>query len=350
MARELHAFDDKVKSVESSKVKVTSDFYAMTYDEPFKKVFSIKRILAVIIKETIDLYQLCTLDDIVMLIESVAPTADVKHDCDNDKITVSESYVSGEGTVKFDLLVKVGVPDYLIETAGCSYVQVKLNLEMQRDSTPGYPLTFRGLYYGSRLINEQISNITKNTDYSTLIPVYSIWITLVGKTTDAANKILSYSLKNTSYNHAASPGSFIDRMDAVTDLLNIYLVCIDKSILGSKEVEDGLEPVVEFVSLLFSGQFDDCRLKKHDIGFQKVTDKYGEELESMARYYSEVEEIVAKEASFAASEGETRGEAKGLIKMALEFGKDRGFIIESLTRNLNVTTQKAEEYYKMFSK
>ena len=41
----------------------------------------------------------------------------------------------------------------------------------------------------------------------------------------------------------------------------------------------------------------------------------------MAKYYSEVEEIVAKEASFAASEGETRGEAKGLIKMALEFGK-----------------------------
>lgn len=170
MVRELHAFDDdKVKSVKSSKVNITPDFYAMTYDGPFKEVFSIKRILAVIIKETIDLYELCTLDDIVGLIESVDPIVDVKH------------------------------------------------------------------------------------DYGTLIPVYSIWITLVGKTTDAANKVLRYSLKNTGYNHADSPDSFIGRMDAVTDLLNIYLVCIDKSIFESKVVEDGLEPVVEFVSLLFSG-------------------------------------------------------------------------------------------------
>ncbi len=66
----------------------------------------------------------------------------------------------------------------------------------------------------------------------------------------------------------------------------------------------------------------------------------------MARYYSEVEEMVAKEASLAAA----AGEARGLIKMALEFGKDRGFIIGNLTRNLDITTQKAEEYYEMFSK
>ena len=164
------------------------------------------------------------MDDIVGLIESVDPIVDVKHDYGNDKITISESYVKGEGTVKFDLLVKVRVPDFLIETAGCSYVQVKLNLKMQRDSTPGYPLTFRSLYYGSRLISEQISQVNRDTDYGTLIPVYSIWITLVGKTTDAANKVLRYSLKNTGYNHADSPDSFIGRMDAVTDLLNIYLV------------------------------------------------------------------------------------------------------------------------------
>ena len=78
--------------------------------------------------------------------------------------------------------------------------------------------------------------------------------------------------------------------------LNIYLICVDKSILESRSVEDNLEPVVEFISLLFAGQFKDSRLKKHDIEFKGVADKYGEELEDMAKYYSEVEEIVAEEA------------------------------------------------------
>ena len=44
----------------------------------------------------------------------------------------------------------------------------------------------------------------------------------------------------------------------------------------------------------------------------------------MAKYYSEVEEIVAKEASFAASEGETRGEAKGTHKDGFGIWKRQG--------------------------
>ena len=66
----------------------------------------------------------------------------------------------------------------------------------------------------------------------------------------------------------------------------------------------------------------------------------------MAKYYSEVEEIVAEEAARAAAEGK----AEGIINMSLEFGKDKGFIIGSLTKKLNISTEKAEEYYKMFSK
>ena len=35
--------------------------------------------------------------------------------------------------------------------------------------------------------------------------------------------------------------------------------------------------------------------------------------------------------------------------MALKFGKDRGFVIESLTEELNISISKAEEYYEIFS-
>lgn len=63
-------------------------------------------------------------------------------------------------------------------------IAIKLSLEMQRNSALLYPLTFRGLYYGSRLISEQILKLNKNNDYSILIPVHNIWITLVWKNTD----------------------------------------------------------------------------------------------------------------------------------------------------------------------
>ena len=39
----------------------------------FKNVFSIKRILAVVIRETIDLYEDCTIDEVVGLIEVSEP-------------------------------------------------------------------------------------------------------------------------------------------------------------------------------------------------------------------------------------------------------------------------------------
>ena len=139
MTNEMYASGDKGKQEESSKIELASDFNAITYDGPFKKD--------------------CTLSDIIGLIESVAPGADTGQNYGSDKITISESYVNGEGTVKFDLLVK----------AGCKYRQI-------------------------------------------------------------------------------------------------------------------------------AGQFKDSRLKKHDIEFKVVADKYGEELEDMAKYYSEVEEIVAEEA------------------------------------------------------
>lgn len=357
MIKEMQAFDSEEELVKSSKIELTSDFYSMTYDEPFKNVFSIKRILAVIIKETIDLYQSCTIDEIVGLIGSISPIADTGLNYDNDRIIVGESYVRGEGTIKYDLLLKAGVPSGYIENALCKYVQIKLNLEMQRDSTPGYPLTFRGLYYGSRLISDQIPKLTKSSDYKNLVPVYSIWITLVEENTDAVNKVLSYKLKNTSCNCTKDSNSFIGRMDKVTDLLNIYLICIDKRILADKSVVDNLDPVVEFVSLLFAGQFDDDRMKNHDIGFESVITNHGKELKEMANYYSEIEEIVAKEVDKAEARGEARGkaegeaegEARGIIKMALKFGKDRGFVIESLTKELNISISKAEEYYEIFS-
>lgn len=352
MTEEMCAFGTKEKSNQKDEVSLSKDFNYTSYDGPFKNVFGIKRILAVVIRETIALYQNCSVDEVVDLIESTA--AEMKKPVNaNDKITSNESYVDGEGTVQYDIIVKVGVPAYQINEMGHEYVQIRLNLEMQRDSTPGYPLTYRGLYYGSRLISDQLPKINKDTDYGILVPVYSIWITLVGENTDAANKVLRYQLCNTSGFMVQKTNSFIGRMDAVTGLLHMYLICIDKTILKSKDVKEGLDSVVEFISLLFAGKFNDSRMKAHDIKFRGVVDKHGKELENMAGYYSEVEDMVRAERAIGEAAGKAIGEATGkaigIIEMAVEYHEDKNITIKRLAGKLDLTLKEAEEIYDKYS-
>jgi hypothetical protein len=79
-------------------------------------------------------------------------------------------------------------------------------------------------------------------------------------------------------------------MDTVTELLNLYFICIDKDILSKKIVQDGMDSVVEFISLMFTGKFRDKRFKKHGIEFDLMDNKDKKEMEDMAVYFSEVAE------------------------------------------------------------
>lgn len=54
-------------------------------------------------------------------------------------------------------------------------VDLFFDLEMQRESQPGYPMPKRGIYYCCRLISRQIENLGKES-YNQLKPVYSVWI------------------------------------------------------------------------------------------------------------------------------------------------------------------------------
>ena len=55
-------------------------------------------------------------------------------------------------------------------------VQLIINLEIQLNDTPGYPLVTRGFYYCARMISEQYGTIFTGEHYEKLQKVYSIWI------------------------------------------------------------------------------------------------------------------------------------------------------------------------------
>ena len=82
----------------------------------------------------------------------------------------SESSSINEGNIYFDLRLRARVP-------GCSGdVYLMVNLEIQNDDNPHYPLTARGLYYAARMISEQFGTVFKGMDYQDIQKVYSIWI------------------------------------------------------------------------------------------------------------------------------------------------------------------------------
>ncbi len=75
-----------------------------------------------------------------------------------------------EQTVYYDIRFRAYIPD--VEEP----VQLIINLEIQLDDTPGYPLVTRGLYYCARMISEQYGTIFADEHYEDIQKVYSVWI------------------------------------------------------------------------------------------------------------------------------------------------------------------------------
>jgi hypothetical protein len=75
-----------------------------------------------------------------------------------------------EQTIYFDIRFKA----YLPHKEGL--LQFIINLEIQLNDTPGYPLVKRGIYYCSRMISEQYGTVFTKEQYGDLCKVYSIWI------------------------------------------------------------------------------------------------------------------------------------------------------------------------------
>ena len=82
----------------------------------------------------------------------------------------SEANAIKDQTVYYDIRFKAYIPNTE------EPVQLIINLEIQLNDTPGYPLVTRGFYYCARMISEQYGTIFTGEHYEKLQKVYSIWI------------------------------------------------------------------------------------------------------------------------------------------------------------------------------
>ena len=92
---------------------------------------------------------------------------------DGDKRVESmnaESNSIREHTIYYDIRLPVFLPEQ------GKMIRIILNLEIQLDDTPGYPIVKRGFYYCGRMISEQYGTVFTDEHYEKIEKVYSIWI------------------------------------------------------------------------------------------------------------------------------------------------------------------------------
>ena len=155
----------------------------------------------------------CLQDDV--MISTVPVDQDAPEGSENIACLNNEDTTITEGTVRFDILFQAAVPEGAstpgskmksfqfrnnnsedVKTTTSTDTPEKviliINLEIQQDLKPGYPLECRAIYYCCRLISKQ-ANQAKNFNYGTIRKVYSVWICLNPKNT-SSNSFVRFKL------------------------------------------------------------------------------------------------------------------------------------------------------------
>lgn len=82
-----------------------------------------------------------------------------------------ESKSTNEGTIYYDVLFDIGMPDGKSPPS-----RVIVDIEAQNEFKPGYAILKRGSFYCGRMISAQKETGFRNSDYNKLQKVYSIWL------------------------------------------------------------------------------------------------------------------------------------------------------------------------------
>ena len=204
------------------------------FDESVKRLLSNKQILARIMKECIEEYADCSIDEIISLIEP--SSANRSAETISGRNTEDSSIE--DGTVRYDVLFDAALP------GSNDRVGLIINVEGQNDFNPGYSLIRRGLYYCSRLISGQKGHEFEHSAFDDLVKVYSLWICM-RPTKPAQNTITQYSITEKCIigNNATEKKNY--------DLLSMELIGLSDASLS--EAEPG---IIDMLNILLDGKLE----------------------------------------------------------------------------------------------
>ena len=142
----------------------------------------------------------------------------------------TESNEKNEATIKYDIFFTA--KRSLDESEGYF---IFFDIEGQNRLVTEYPIPNRSTYYASRMISQQISDLSDSSVYNELKKVHSIWIFPVKSGEEYSNEIVTYAILRKKGRYG--------KFDSSSDLMEItYIFVSDASRFGEEEVMSVIRP------------------------------------------------------------------------------------------------------------
>lgn len=326
----------------------TTDAEKASLDAICKKLLSNKVILACILKNCVEEYRDCTLQEIEeKYIEGIPMIA--QESLHQDEIVERTNFIKGmrneddsimEGTVTYDIKFESVKPFKVENTDLKETTAVIINIEAQTDFYPGYPLPKRGIYYGSRMISSQYGTIFTNSHYEKIEKVYSIWL-CINPPDYKKNSINIYS-----FHEKHLLGNVIEKKENY-DLITIIMICL------GDESDDNCKGLIRLLSILFSIEKNAEEKKKileteFNITMTKKMEKEANEMCDFSRYVEmkAMERGMKKGIEEGIEKGIEQGIAKGEALLASLL--DRLFM-DGRTEDAMIVLQDEKERKKLYT-
>ena len=161
------------------------------YDTAVKELLADKQILAWILKWTTEEFKDLEIDEIIPCIEPPSVSEiPVYPGLTNEAIMgmKNESKTKDEGFITYDVRFNAIVPGDINKKP----IRIIIDVEAQKSPYPGYDLISRGVFYGGRMLSDQMDRNFNGKDYDKIEKVYSIWIVFNCPQKDA-NTTLDYT-------------------------------------------------------------------------------------------------------------------------------------------------------------
>lgn len=313
------------------------------YDECAKKLLTYESVLAWILKSCTKEFSQYSVNFIAENCLKEKPEISQKavhpDQLDKDKRLDGDKRIDGlsteansikDRTVYYDIRFKACIPE------SDDPVQLIINLEIQLNDTPGYPLVMRGFYYCARMISEQYGTVFTDEHYEKLQKVYSIWI-CPDPAKKRKNGIFKYhTFEETIYGTSYTKPDSYDLMEVV--ILN----------LGDADKESDLE-ILDLLNVLFSASTSPEEKKKrlNDDFNIAMTTEFESEVEYMCNLSDAlvdqgIQQGMQQGIQQGMQQGIQQGEMKGKKEIAFNLhnmGMNADFIAKAVNVSVDLVKQ-----------
>ena len=296
-----------------------------SYDAACKRLLSEKIILAWIMKNCLEEYRDCDVDEIAgKYIEGTPQVGEVAVAPDESSYVSmiqgagSQDTSLTEGTVTYDIRFLAIAP------VSGELIRLIINIEAQNDFYPGYPLIKRGIYYCSRMISAQYGTEFTKSHYENIKKVYSIWICM-NPPKNRENSITRYYIAEENL-----VGSVKERK-ADYDLMAAVMICLGRE-------DDSGTDLLKLLNVLLSTETDSqdkCQILEEDFHI-RMTESLESEVSLMCNLSKGVEE-----------KGIEKGRQEGIIAMVSAL-KDLQIADSIILNKIQEKFHLAEETARMY--